>query len=157
METAFEVREDDGDSLNALGVGEVFEPLLLELVGGDAGLSLLFCLQVQVFELFVGQLQEVSKFVRHESPSSHHETTTGEQGRLEAGQADESLRVRSGGNRACVKRYQIFDWRFIRKRTYGHDWVGDRPAKYGDVHAARLTASQVRIHSSRAPGAGVCV
>jgi hypothetical protein len=55
VEAAFEVAEKDGDGLDALFVGEVLEAVFLNFMDGGAILALLFGLEIEIFELFVGQ------------------------------------------------------------------------------------------------------
>ena len=50
VEAAFEIAEQDGDRLDALLIGEVLEPLLLDLVLGTALHALFLRLQVQLFQ-----------------------------------------------------------------------------------------------------------
>jgi hypothetical protein len=63
VEAAFEVAEQDGDSLDALLVLQVLEAFLLDLVHGHAGLPLRLGSQIQFFQLPVGERQKVLQFV----------------------------------------------------------------------------------------------
>jgi hypothetical protein len=68
VQAAFEVAEEDGDSLDALFVGEVLEAVFLNLVNGGAILALLFGLEIEIFEFFVGEREKITQFSGHESP-----------------------------------------------------------------------------------------
>ena len=63
MQAAFEVAEQHGDGLDALLVGEVLEPLFLDLVHGNAVLALLLGAQVQVFKFVVAEARKLRSSV----------------------------------------------------------------------------------------------
>ena len=69
VQAALEVAEAQRHSLDALLVGQILQPLFLQLVTIDAVLALLFRLDVQIFQLAIRMRQKVAKFVRHEAPS----------------------------------------------------------------------------------------
>jgi hypothetical protein len=61
VEPAFEIGEADGDRLQPLLVGQVFDPLLLELVRRDPLHPGLLDLEVQLLELVVGDFEEIAQ------------------------------------------------------------------------------------------------
>src|ERR1700677_798337 len=69
MRATFEVREQHGHSLDARRVGEILQPLFLDDIGSHTIPSLLLRPQVQLFQLLIRQLQKVTKFGRHGTPS----------------------------------------------------------------------------------------
>ena len=68
MQTAFEVAEQHGQGLDALLVGQVLQPLFLNLVRSHAVQALLLRLQIQLFKFVVGDRQKIPQFSRHVSP-----------------------------------------------------------------------------------------
>src|SRR5258708_6512921 len=69
VQAAFEVAEQNGDGLDALFIGEIFEALFLNFVHRHAILALLFGFQIQLLELIVGKGEKITKFVGgHEAP-----------------------------------------------------------------------------------------
>ena len=62
MQAAFEVAEEHGHGLDALFVGEILEPLFLNLVGSHAVEPLLLRLQIQLFQFVVGDRQKIAQF-----------------------------------------------------------------------------------------------
>ena len=69
MQAAFEIAEKNGDRLDPLFIGKVFEPFFPDLVGGDAILALLLGLQIQLFKLIVRESKKITQSVIvHESP-----------------------------------------------------------------------------------------
>jgi hypothetical protein len=65
VEAAFEVAEHQRDGLDALRIGEILEPFLLDRVRGDAFLAVFLGFQIQLFELSVGKLQVFAQFGSH--------------------------------------------------------------------------------------------
>src|ERR1700680_2839391 len=70
VQAAFEIAEKHGDRLDPLFIGQILEPLFLDLVSCDAVPALLLRLQIQFFELVIRECQKIAQFVGHESPSS---------------------------------------------------------------------------------------
>src|SRR5260370_37599852 len=70
VEAALEVAEKHGDRLDPLFIGQILEPLFLDLVSCDAVPALLLRLQIQFFELVIRECEKIAQFVGHESPSS---------------------------------------------------------------------------------------
>lgn len=62
MEAAFQVRETDGDGLDALFIGEVRTPTLLDLIHRGPTEALLFVREVHLLQLVVWDLKKVSKY-----------------------------------------------------------------------------------------------
>ena len=77
VEAALEVGEGHGDGLDPLFLLEILAPLGLDLVHGHPVLLVLLGLQVELLELFVGNLQEFAQFgaaeVHHGRSSSRGE------------------------------------------------------------------------------------
>jgi hypothetical protein len=67
VQPALEVAEEDRDGFDALRIGEILETIFLDLVSGDALRSLLLRLQVEFFELPVGERQKITQVCRHSS------------------------------------------------------------------------------------------
>jgi len=68
VQPAFEIAEEHRHGFDALLVAEILETLLLDLVGRDAILALLFGGEIQFFELAIRQHQKIAKIVTHVSP-----------------------------------------------------------------------------------------
>ena len=60
VQAAFEVAEDDSDGLDALGVGQIFQALLLDSAEGDALLALVLGGQVLFGELLIRQFEKIA-------------------------------------------------------------------------------------------------
>ena len=60
VQPAFEIAEQNRYGLNATLVGQILQPFFLDHIRGDALLALLFCGQVQVFQLRVGKFQKLT-------------------------------------------------------------------------------------------------
>jgi hypothetical protein len=73
VQAAFEVAEQHGYGLNAFFFAQVFKPLLLNLLEGDTILTLLFRVQIHLFQFVVRDGQKISQFARHESPYGFRE------------------------------------------------------------------------------------
>jgi len=69
MEAAFQVAEHHGYGLDPLFVGQVFQPLLLNLPDWHTVPALLLRFQIQVFQFIVGECQKIAQFVGHGCPS----------------------------------------------------------------------------------------
>src|SRR6185436_5570623 len=65
VKPALQVREADRDGLDALFVLQVLEALLLDLARRHAALPLLFGGEVTLFQLVVGDLQEITQRGSH--------------------------------------------------------------------------------------------
>ena len=65
MQPAFEIAEKNRHRLDALFVGEIFQPVFLNLVRGGAISALLLRLQVEFFEFVVRECQEIAQFSGH--------------------------------------------------------------------------------------------
>src|SRR5467141_3994497 len=70
VQAAFKIAEKHGDRLDPPFIGQILEPLFLDLVSCDAVPALLLRLQIQFFELVIREWQKIAQFVGHESPSS---------------------------------------------------------------------------------------
>src|SRR3984893_5460149 len=70
VQAAFEIAEKHGDRLDPLFIGQILEPLFLDLVSCDAVPALFLRLQIQFFEFVIRECQKIAQFVGHESPSS---------------------------------------------------------------------------------------
>src|SRR4051812_43458670 len=68
MQTTFKIAEQYGYGFDPFLVSEILEPFFLDKVGCYPFLPLLFGLQVQLFQLVVGNRQKITQFGRHESP-----------------------------------------------------------------------------------------
>ena len=69
VQAAFEVAEEHGHGLDPLLVGQVFQPVFLDLAGGGAVPALLLCLEVEFFEFVIRECQEIAQFSGHGSRS----------------------------------------------------------------------------------------
>jgi hypothetical protein len=58
MEATFEVAEQQSDGFDSLVVGQVLEPLFLNLMQGNAFVALLLGMQVQLFQFSVRKSQK---------------------------------------------------------------------------------------------------
>ena len=65
VEAAFEIAEEHGDGLDALGVREVLQAFLLNLAGGNALGALLLGVQIQIFQLLVGKFEKIAQCIGH--------------------------------------------------------------------------------------------
>ena len=65
VQPAFEIAEEHGHGLDPLLVGQILQPLFLDLVDGDAVPALLLRLQIQFFQFVVGEGQKIAQFIRH--------------------------------------------------------------------------------------------
>src|SRR3954463_11648444 len=63
MQPAFKIAEQHGHGLDPLFVGQISDPLVPYVVSGNAVLALLFCLQIQVFQLVIRQRKKIPQFV----------------------------------------------------------------------------------------------
>ncbi len=69
VQPAFKIAEHHGHGLDPLFVGQVLQPLLLDLANWHAGPALLLRFQIQVFQFVVAECQEITQFVGHGCPS----------------------------------------------------------------------------------------
>jgi len=74
VEAALKVREQNGHGLDALFVGEVFEALFLNLVGGNTAHAFMLGLEVEFFKLLIRECKEIAVIRRHGSPSGEMST-----------------------------------------------------------------------------------
>src|SRR4029077_2523605 len=72
VQAAFKIAEKDGDGLDALFIRQIFQPLFLDLVHGNAISALLLRLQVHLFQFVIRESKKISQFVYHEAPSSRN-------------------------------------------------------------------------------------
>ena len=68
VKPSFKVREQHGDSLDPLFVGQVLQALLANGVGRGAFCAISLGCQVELFQLFVGESEEIAILSRHGSP-----------------------------------------------------------------------------------------
>jgi hypothetical protein len=68
VQPTFEIAEEDGHRFNALLIGQVLEPVFLNLVSGHVILALLLGLQVELLEFVIREGKKISKFCCHASP-----------------------------------------------------------------------------------------
>jgi len=69
VKAAFEVAEQHSDGLDPLFIGQVFQPLLADLVGRRAVGAVCLGCQVKLFQLLIREGKEIPVLSRHGSPS----------------------------------------------------------------------------------------
>ena len=65
VQPALEIAKEHGHSLDPLLVGQILQPLFLDLVDRDTLTALFLRLQIQFFQFVVGECQEIAQFIRH--------------------------------------------------------------------------------------------
>ncbi len=68
VEAALQIAEQNRDRLNSLLIGQVLQPLFLNLVEGHALPALILGFQIELLQLLVRERQEIPIFSRHASP-----------------------------------------------------------------------------------------
>src|SRR5579872_40868 len=109
VQAAFEVAEKHGHGLDALLVRQVLDPLLLDFVRGGAVLAMLFRLQVQFFKLVIGKSQEITQFVRHESPQNKLKWSTAKKSKAYRRDSSDGRLSRRSGERQIEKSFRAIE------------------------------------------------